>query len=287
MRLSNIQFNGSFFSLVGGPVVVFTIITAILAILFALVWNVNMWEGWTLGTGGGFAEFCEQNRMKQFIRQPANTWSNLAYLFYGLLCIRLALYDKKHGTPPNLITRWPVLSYVYAFTFVYLCIGSFFYHASLTRIGQHFDMGGTYALVAFPAVVNLGRIYKYYATVKEKNLVIGTVVFSFVLFALIFAFKWYLKAEYVLSGLILTVIVTTIWYHALSKAPYQMLFGLLAILSVVLAYFIWWQDRYKHWCDPESYLQGHAFWHVLTGLSGFFIYLMLRSEQPIVAKAQD
>jgi hypothetical protein len=102
-----------------------------------------------------------------------------------------------------------------------------------------------------------------------------------------FAFKWQLKAEYTLGGLILGVIATTLWYHATSKAPYQIAFGAMAILSMVAAYFIWWQDRYKHWCDPESLLQGHAFWHILTGLGGFFVYLMLRSEQPIAVKGKE
>ncbi len=283
---NHLHYTGSWGSLFTGPLVVFIIITAILAILFAFIWQVNMWEGWTLGAGGTFAEFCEQNRMTQLIRQPANTWSNLAYLFYGLLCVRLAIYDKQNLASANLVTSHPIISWVFGFTFVYLCLGSFFYHASLTRIGQHFDMGGTYALVAFPFMVNLGRTYRHYTSISEKKLVPYLIVFSFTVFVLIFAFKWYLKAEYVLGGLILGVLLSTLWYHAISKTRYQILFGLLAVLSMVAAYFIWWQDRYKHWCDPESYLQGHALWHVLTGLGGFFVYLMLRSEQPTAERAQ-
>lgn len=269
-----------------GPIVAFSIITAILALLFALVWNVDMWQGWTLGMAGTFAEFCEQNRMAQFIRQPANTWSNLAYLFYGLLCIRFARYDKTQRQTANLIVSQPAISWVFGFTFVYLCFGSFFYHASLTRVGQHFDMGGTYALVAFPLLVNLARILRHYTAIDPERLTRWLVLLSFAVFILIFAFKWYLKAEYTLGALILGVIVSTAWYHAISKTPYQILFGLFAIVSTAAAYFIWWQDRYKHWCDPESYLQGHAFWHILTGLGGFWVYLMLRSEQPIVATGQ-
>lgn len=284
--MQHLHYTGTWSSLLSGPAVIFSLITAALAILFAIVWHVDLWEGWSLGVAGTFAEFCERNRLKSIIRQPANTWSNLAYLFYGLLCARLALYDKKHQVQANLITRWPVISWVFGFTFVYLCFGSFFYHASLTRIGQHFDMAGTYALVAFPVMVNLARIYRHYAKTNEAQLVPILIATSFAVFVLIFAFKWQLKGEVALPALIVGVIASTLWYHAISKSPYQMLFGLLAIVSMAAAYFIWWQDRYKHWCEPESLLQGHALWHVLTGLGGFFVYLMLRSERPIVPSTQ-
>ncbi len=264
----------------------FIAITALLALIFGLVWDVNMWEGWTLGSNGTNTIFCEQNHLTEFIRQRANTWSNLAYLFYGLLCVKLALHDAANKPQANYITRNPIISWVFGFTFLYLCFGSFFFHASITRIGQHFDMGGTYGLVAFPILINLVRIYKHYKPTNEAKLTIATVAAAFVVFALLFAFKWQMNSSIALPALILGIIITSLWYQLVSKTPYQMWFGVLAIVSMVAAFFIWWQDRYKYWCDPESLIQGHAFWHVLTGLGGFFVYLMLRSERPIDLPAQ-
>lgn len=261
-----------------GPVAAFALITGIMAAAVALVWNVDFWAGWPLGTAGTFAEFCERNRMIAFVRQPANTWSNLAYLFYGLLCFRLAIYDSKQPSKENLILRWPIISWVFGFTFVYLCLGSFFYHASLTRMGQHFDMGGTYALVAFPVLVNVAKTYNYYRPGKERMTIGALIAIAAIVFMLIFVFKWHLKATETLGGLIVAVIASTLWYHVASKKQYHIIFGALAVLSMAFAYFIWHQDRYKVWCDPDSLVQGHAFWHVFTGLGGFFVYLMLRSE---------
>lgn len=287
MRYPNIHYQGSLSSLLKWPTILFVIITTLLAVVFAMVWDVNMWEGWKLGPNGFNTIFCEQNRITQFIRQPANTWSNLAYLFYGLMCARLAIYDKANKPTANFITRSPIISWVFGFTFLYLCVGSFFYHASLTRIGQHLDMGGTYGLVAFPIIVNLARIYRRYKPTSDALLTRGVLIATVVVFILIFAFKWQMNSSIVLPALIVGVIVSTLWYQLLSKSPYQLWFGAMAIISMVSAFYIWWQDCAKNWCDPESFVQGHAFWHVLTGLGGFFVYLMLRSERPIAPPAQE
>jgi hypothetical protein len=279
MHLSNIHYKGTLGSLLIGPTIVFVIITAILAVVFYLVWDVNMWEGWTLGSNGTNTIFCEQNHLTEFIRQRANTWSNLAYLFYGLVCAKLAMHDKTNKPQANFITRNPTISWVFAFTFVYLSFGSFFFHASITRIGQQFDMGGTYALVAFPVLVNLSRIYRHYKAISDKRLAQITIVAAIVVFALLFGLKWQINSSLALPVLIVAVLVSTLWYHGISKAPYQIWFGALAMLSMITAFFIWYQDCAKNWCDPESLIQGHAFWHVLTGLGGFFVYLMIRSER--------
>lgn len=281
MHFRNIHYQGTLGSLLKWPTVIFIIITAMLAVIFYKVWDVNMWDGWTLGSNGTNTIFCEQNHLTEFIRQRANTWSNLAYLFYGLICAKLALHDRAIKPQANFITRNPTISWVFGFTFLYLCFGSFFYHASLTRIGQHFDMGGTYGLVAFPIVVNMVRTYNRYKPTSDAVLTLITMVAAIIVFALLFAFKWQMNSSIALPALILGLIVSSLWYHWVSKTPYQIWFGALAILSMVSAFFIWWQDRYKYWCDPESLFQGHAFWHVLTGLGGFFVYLMLRSERPI------
>lgn len=261
------------------PAMIFVIVTAILAGVFYTVWDVNMWEGWTLGSNGTNTIFCEQNHLTEFIRQRANTWSNLAYLFYGLICATLAQHDQRNNPQANFITRNPMITWVFGFTFLYLCFGSFFFHASITRIGQQFDMGGTYALVVFPILINLVRIYKHYSAANETRLTHMTVLLAIVAFALLFGFKWHLNSSVALPAFILGITVTTLWYHALSKATYQIGFGAMAMLSMALAFLIWWQDCTKNWCDPESYIQGHAIWHVLTGLGGFFVYLTIRTEK--------
>lgn len=287
MKFPNIHYRGTLGTLLYWPTLIFIIITAILAVIFYSIWDVNLWEGWTLGSNGVNTIFCEQNHFNEIVRQRANTWSNLAYLYYGLICMRLAKHDEINKPQVNFITRNPLITWVFAFTFLYLCFGSFFFHASITRIGQHFDMGGTYGLVAFPILINLVRIYKHYKPSSEKQLTKVTVATAFAVFALLFAFKWHMNSSIALPALIVGIIVTTLWYHLVSRAPYQMVFGALAIVSMVSAFFIWWQDRYGYWCDPESLIQGHAFWHVLTGLGGFFVYLMLRSERPIDLPTQE
>ncbi len=53
---------------------------------------------------------------------------------------------------------------------------------------------------------------------------------------------------------------------------------LFAGISFGLAFFIWSRSNNGGpWCHPDSWLQGHAAWHLLSALSTFFIFLYLRS----------
>src|SRR5690606_32416535 len=70
-----------------------------------------------------------------FIRQKSNTYSNIFYALTGLFIIS---QSKK--------TRFPLVFGYLGFMFIYLCLGSAFFHASLTLLGQRFDMNGTYGL---------------------------------------------------------------------------------------------------------------------------------------------
>jgi hypothetical protein len=47
---------------------------------------------------------------------------------------------------------------------------------------------------------------------------------------------------------------------------------LAALASLAVAFVIWNLDNLGIWCQPESLLQGHAFWHVLGAAAGLGIY---------------
>jgi len=52
--------------------------------------------------------------------------------------------------------------------------------------------------------------------------------------------------------------------------------------SFVVAYSIWLTGKVGHpWCDPDSLIQGHAIWHLLSALATFSFFMFLRTEQAI------
>ena len=54
---------------------------------------------------------------------------------------------------------------------------------------------------------------------------------------------------------------------------------ILSIVSMIIAIVVRTLDVKKIGCDPLSIFQGHALWHLLTGMGGYFMYLFYRSEK--------
>lgn len=220
-------------------------------------------------------EYCEFNRMDFPVRQPVNAWSNFAYLAFGLM----ALY--RVGPPRSpLLKAFPLWPWWVATTFAFLCFSSFYFHASLSREGQHWDMTATYALVN---VLGLGAVYRlglgrwWSGSWRSQGLALGMLVGVDLLF---FLFKWSLDGKVVLPAMFTVVIGILLWLWGRNPGHFSLWKGLLALLAMVVAGALLFLDRAKVGCDPQSMLQGHALWHLLTGTSGFVAYRFLADENP-------
>jgi hypothetical protein len=203
----------------------------------------------------------------------------------------LARHDrKKRPHIKNLVTALPLISILYGLSFAYLCFGSFLFHASLTRMGQHWDMAATYLLTAMPIIVlgwklNLSRLVFTPVLESKKWLRTSAAVLA-ITFAtaatLFYLFKWHINSGFVMPAMILVTMLLVGSYMGLRKnVTFRGLYAVLGLIFVIAAFVIWYQDKAKVWCDPESMLQGHAAWHFLTGLGALFIYFWMRSETPV------
>ena len=58
------------------------------------------------------------------------------------------------------------------------------------------------------------------------------------------------------------------------------------LVSFLVGYAIWTTGTNEHpWCDPDSFLQAHAAWHLLTAVATWSFFMFLRTERPVGAGA--
>ena len=82
-----------------------------------------------------------------------------------------------------------------------------------------------------------------------------------------------------MGGMFLGVIVAAILLLIRERPRFSLLIAMAAVVSLVGAIAIMKLDVAKVGCDPQSYVQGHAVWHLLTGLTAYLTYQFLRREK--------
>lgn len=59
----------------------------------------------------------------------------------------------------------------------------------------------------------------------------------------------------------------------------------IGIASFLTAYAIWLTGTAEHeWCSPDSLVQAHAIWHILSALATWSFFVFLRTERPLAAE---
>jgi dihydroceramidase len=281
-----------------------TILVLITFVLVPLTWLPAPWAGWRPATCLPDACFCEPIS-DGFIRQPMNTWSNLAFVLVGLLILEDVL--RPASTRSNLLAQRRTYGVIYGTAVILIGLGSWFYHASLTFIGQWFDVMGMYLLGTFMVLYNIARLLASsqvmhpYASWKGvgtpfvqmtgRIFALGYVLFNIVLglsLIIVPELRRYLFGMLLVVTIALEVIIryrsrgfsrNHSGYTDRLKPQIQTGYFIVALLIYVLAQIIWTLDLNHSVCDPHGVLQGHAAWHVLTALSAGLLYLYYRSER--------
>ena len=192
--------------------------------------------------------FCEAIR-DDLLRQPANALSSLAFVVAGG-----AAYIRRRALPAG--SRERALAPALTATLVALGAGSLAYHGTLTFAGQLLDVQGMYLL----GLLLVGGALWRAGTLTGRQAAVALVAALVALIAAQVAFpearRW-LFALVVVPGILLE------WRRAPASRPLR-----LAVAVLLIAYAVWVADDRGWWCEPTSWLQGHALWHLLTALSG-------------------
>ena len=192
--------------------------------------------------------FCEAIA-QDVLRQPANALSSLAFVVAGG-----AAYRRRRALPAG--SRERVLAPALAATLVALGAGSLAYHGALTFAGQLLDVQGMYLLSLLLVGGALWRAGTLTAGHATAALVAALVALIAAQVAFPDARRW-LFAVVLVPGILLERRL------APSSRPLR-----LAVLALGVAYAVWVADDRGWWCEPTSWLQGHALWHLLTAVSG-------------------
>ena len=236
----------------------------------------TVWAGMKVSKSALTVEYCEFNQVNRFFHQPINTYSNLAYVFLGILISLLALEDSRNHDAPRLnrLERFPLLSAFTGLCFIYLGFGSAFFHASLTYAGQRMDMNGTYAVMI--ALIGLA-LYHVLHGIQLTS--VGKTLWVLVLLGIIGAFLqlWLLiPSSRLLPALILSLTALMVLNYFQFRRERSILFVILSFALTIIALKIRTLDVQKVNCNPHSLIQGHAFWHIMTALSSFCSYSFFR-----------
>jgi len=220
------------------------------------------WAIWRPATCLPNACFCEAIG-NSTIRQPINTWSNLAFVWVGL-------FIAVSATPDRPLRRSDAL--LLAFACVAIGLGSWFYHASLSFVGQWFDVMSMYLLGVFMVLHAAARL----RPIGDQAFAVYYLAINVALGALLIV--WPDARRYVFGVLIVAALILETISHRRKQTTLQAKWLIAALGMYVVAQVIWTLDLNHIVCDPTSVLQGHAVWHVLTALSAGLLYGYYQSK---------
>jgi Ceramidase len=238
--------------------------------------NGSVWDGMMVSKSALNVEYCEFNNVEKLFHQSMNTYSNLAYFFFGVLILLIASDDYKnsHLSTLNRLERFPLLSVLMGICFIYLSFGSAFFHASLTWVGQRVDMNGTYSISIALLGIGLYHVfYKIELTNRQKKLYI--IAFGILILAF-FKIHLMVNSSILLPVLILANLALTITHYFQFRKERFILIPIFSLVLMFIAVKIRTLDVQKVGCDPYSWYQGHSVWHLLTALSSFCSYAFYR-----------
>ncbi len=257
------QLRRLFIALIVGLVI--TVVSmAVLAVIPVAMWDV-MQPSTCLAAGNCF---CETVHAQDSVRQPANTVSSFGFVFVGIWMIAVSpvLLERRSRLLPMYGAALGTMAGIVG-------VGSAFYHASLTFIGQFFDILGMYLLASFVLVYALGRLNGW----SDRRSMAVYLVLNVVLTVIQIIIPDLRRYTF---GIVLVVGLVIEWLYWLRRRPTMTRRWLQTGLGIfALAYGIWILDNSRVVCAPQSLLQGHALWHLLGAVAVGCLFLYYASER--------
>lgn len=224
----------------------------------------NVWAGWAPDPCRTVDCFCEAFQ-DRWVFQPLVAYSNLAYVLVGGLV--LAWCPTRHQLSQSGYAG------VYGGITIGVGVGSFFYHASLTRIGEWFDLMGMYALTGFLVLYNLTRLRAFSGKVFGGLYLILLAALGV---GLIVANAW---QQVYMAGLVVVALVLEglVLVKRRPRVEWRYLVGGLACFG--LGALFWAGSAPGEWCGRLGPIPPHTLWHSLSAAAVGLLFLYYRSDE--------
>jgi hypothetical protein len=205
----------------------------------------------------GTCEYCERItdcRAGAYgsIAQPVNAISNLAYLFLAIVVFR---NRRRFGA------WWLMIACAI------LCIGSTWFHAQPSQASHLGDLAGMFAVFVFLAS------YAVFASHQLGKYWLATLIAIFISAVLIITLNPATSSANPVIIPTALVMFIHVGYGAIKKIQ-SWKNAILVVAVFVVAYLARQLDAVSGICNPDSLIQLHAIWHVLTatGIMMAFVY---------------
>jgi hypothetical protein len=220
------------------------------------------WEGFSPGT----VHFCEERRCA-WIAEPANAWSNLAFLAVGVFLLHRARTQRR--TP----------LYLVGVTSILVGLGSFLFHMSGTFFGEYIDLSAMF-LIGSLMVTLEGRRF---VAMSTRTLVL--VYASLVVLPMLVLLRFRTLGIALFAAQVTLVYLSNIiWKLRKVDVIHRFAFRLGATFAV--AFGIWALDLSGLVCRPDNHVfTGHSVWHILCAVCLYFFYR--HQEQFVPARPPD
>ena len=264
--------------------------------------------------------FCERERHLRFLREPLNSLSDFSFLALGFYLVYQYLVDSfalstslSHPShlspvPTNLIRRFPSLTLMYGLANILHAVGTFTNHASRCHLGHRLDLTGMWAASFFSSLFSAFKLLNLYApSLFNTQATPGNdslPTFFYPLYLMTSWGHWLLSDVHYphsYEGIEPRLVFLNVGLVAASELPYFLYTRrwnakhspspsdrwvvrpdviACGVVCIALGAVLGHLDAYKYVCDPDSWVQLHAIWHVLACACLFSMYLFYRWERP-------
>jgi hypothetical protein len=234
------------------------------------------WQG-LAELGAPNVKWCEE-RLCSYINEPANAWSNLAYIAVaaGILWSRRAAaasVSRPPGTAAASDARQRLLAW-FAPIIATIGVCSFVYHASNVYVTQILDFIGMY-LFCFLLLLLNGMRLGFLARSRFAAAFVGCVGLLSAATAVLSRVGFPIQS--LVALLTLGILVSELFIHRQVPSPYSLRNFFLSLGLLLGGAVCSALDVTRRWCDPTNhFLQGHAVWHVLSAFSLLAAYYHYR-----------
>jgi hypothetical protein len=220
--------------------------------------------------------FCEVPHDVEGLFQPANSLSNAGFVVAGLA---VAWWASRPQLLGDVLPRLRGLPTAFAVVTVLLGPASAAMHATGSALGGRLDLLSMYLVASFAAAYALMRLvgqgapffFQVFLLMVAACELVGTIDADVPVV--------HIAGNLAFGTLLLTAITIEVGLWRRSRGSRTDLrWGVAALASMGLAFTIW-NLAQGPWCNPTSWIQGHAAWHVLCAAAAFLLFGLYASER--------